>query len=196
MADIEVTIGTQDEQLPGGPPVEAEEKPDAQITLDMRKTLDGSIAIYDHPEIDIVVMPHMLKVITFAKDEMGDHIYGAQSRLFNYLAKKGVIVYDSVQGGNLYGSLEANLPPQFEEGVDPVQVVLFVLDKFIKEEAPHYSKVQDYEKDLNDWWLEPDDDTSTDLDWATKTHKARKGVQNKWTGGVARYSIYNNTYRG
>ena len=71
MADIEIKLGTQDDQLPESPPVEVEEKPQAQITLDMRKTLDGSIAIYDHPEIDIVVMPHMFKIFTFAKDEMG-----------------------------------------------------------------------------------------------------------------------------
>ena len=194
-ADITVHIGTDpEEEAPLGtagfePPEPAEPKSQAQISLQIRKTLDGSFAITDHPDIDVVIMPHMLKIVTFPKEEYGDHIYAAQSRLFNFLAKKGIIVLDSIIGGNLHGSLEANLPPPFTEDIDPVEVALYVISKFVDEELPHYSKEKQYEDEFDKWLLEPDDENSTDLEWAAKTHQQRKGVQNRWPGSTAAYGL-------
>jgi len=194
MADITVSIGKEEEAplgMAGLTPPEEEPKPEsqAQISLQIRKTLDGSFAINDHPDIDIVLMPHMLKIVTFPKEEHGDHIYAAQSRLFDFLNKKGIIVMDSVTGGNLYGSLEANLPPPFDEGIDPIEIALYVISNFVDEELPHYSREKKYEDELDKWLLEPDDEESTDLDWAVKTHQPRKGVQNRWPGSTAAYGL-------
>jgi len=167
-----------------------EQKPtQATVDLKIRKTLDGSFVIFDHPEIDIVIMPQMLKVISFPKEEMGDHIYATQSRLFEFLSKKGVVVLDSVQGGNLYGSLEANIPPPANQEVDPVEVAIYVVAKFIEEEKPFYDREEKYKDDIGDWMLEPEDEYSTDLDWAEKTHQPRKGVQNRWPGSTAAYGL-------
>jgi len=185
--DINIEIIDEPEGPLGEKPEEKE--PQAQISLNIRKMLDGSLVIFDHPDIDIIVMPHMFKIVTFPKDEMGDHIYAAQSRLFNFLTKKGVIVLDSVQGGNLYGSLEANLPPQIFDGVDPIQVSVLVIGKFIQEELPHYSRDSEYQDDVEKWLLEPDDDYVTDLDKAAETHGPRKGVINRWPGSTAAYGL-------
>ena len=170
---------------------EGEEQKPVQATVDLkiRKTLDGSFVVFDHPEIDIVIMPQMLKVVSFPKEGMGDHIYATQSRLFEFLSKKGVIVFDSIQGGNLYGSLEANIPPPVSPEVDPIEVAIYVVSKFIEEERPFYDREEKYKDDVEDWMTEPEDEYSTDLDWAEKTHQPRKGVQNRWPGSTAAYGL-------
>jgi hypothetical protein len=171
------------------PEGEDQKLPQATADLKIRKTLDGSFVIFDHPEIDIVVMPQMFKIVSFPKEEMGDHIYATQSRLFEFLVKKGVVVLDSVQGGNLYGSLEANIPPAADSEVDSIEVVIYVIAKFIEEEQPFYDREEKYKDNIGDWLLEPDDEYSTDLDWAERTHQPRKGVQNRWPGSTAAYGL-------
>jgi hypothetical protein len=189
MPDIDIRIAPSEAegmaQLPGEEP----KLPQATVHLKMRKTLDGSFVILDHPEIDVAILPHMLKIVSFPKEEMGDHIYATQSRLFEFLSKKGVIVFDSVQGGNLYGSLEANIQPPAKEEVDPIEVAIYVIAKFIEEVKPFYDREEKYEDDVEKWMLEPDDEYSTDLDWASKTHQPRKGVQNRWPGSTAAYGL-------
>jgi hypothetical protein len=188
MPDFDIRIAPSEEPPQGE--VGDEQKPvQATVDLKMRKTLDGSFVVFDHPEIDIVIMPQMLKVVSFPKEEMGDHIYATQSRLFDFLSKKGVIVFDSVQGGNLYGSLEANIPPPADPEVDPIEVIIYVVAKFIEEEQPFYDREEKYKDNVDDWLLEPDDEHSTDLDWAEKTHQPRKGVQNRWPGSTAAYGL-------
>jgi len=147
-------------QLPGimGKPEDVQSQ--ARVALKIRKSLDGTYMIFDHPDVDIAVMPQMFKIVAFPKDEMGDHIYAAQSRLFDFLSKKGVIVIDSVQGGNLYGSLEANIPPPAEPNVDPIDVAIYVIAKFIDEETPYYDRNEKQQNDMEDWMLEPEDDHS------------------------------------
>ena len=55
----------------GSPAVAEEEKPvQATMALNVRKSLDGNIMIFDHEEIDVVVMPSKSKVVAFPKDMM------------------------------------------------------------------------------------------------------------------------------
>ena len=42
------------------------------LELKARKTLDGNIMIFDHQEIDIVLMPQKNKIVTFAKDDFSE----------------------------------------------------------------------------------------------------------------------------
>ena len=46
------------------------EAPDSTttFTLNARRALDNSVMIFDHKEIDIVLMPNKNKVVAFAKD--------------------------------------------------------------------------------------------------------------------------------
>ena len=74
-----------------------------RLELNIRKALNGDLMIFDHGDIDIVLSPDGNKIVTFAKENMSDTVYGAQNRLFTFLRKKGVIVPESVQAGNVYG---------------------------------------------------------------------------------------------
>ena len=83
--------------------------------LNMRKALNGDLMIFDHKDIDIIVMTEKKKVVAFAKDLMSEVVYGAESRLMEHLRKAGIIEYDSIQGGNVYGSLKENYMKQKKE---------------------------------------------------------------------------------
>ena len=76
-----------------------------KMKMILRKTLGGDYAIYDHYDMDIVIQPEKKQVLAFAKNEMSDDVYAAQDRLFVFLQKKGVILPETVQGGNVYGSM-------------------------------------------------------------------------------------------
>ena len=53
------------------------------LELKARKTLDGNIMIFDHQQIDIVLMPAKSKIVTFAKDDFSETVYSAQNRLMS-----------------------------------------------------------------------------------------------------------------
>ena len=80
-----------------------------KFKLNIREAHNGDLMIFDHPEIDIVVMVEKRKIVTFAKDLATDVVYGTSSRLMERLRQKGVIAYETIQGGNVYGSLEGQL---------------------------------------------------------------------------------------
>ena len=122
---------------------------DYKFSLDMRQTLGGDYVIYDHPDIDIVVMPKMKKSVAFPKDKISDLTYDTESRLFDYLTKKGIIARDSVQGGNVYASLQGLLEepkaPAEGDAMDPIQPALFGIAKFIETSsilAPAFSELK------------------------------------------------------
>ena len=108
-----------------------------EVTLDIRKTLGGDVAIYNHEDIDIVIDVKNKRVVAFAKDELNDLVYDTQSRMYDYMAKKGIVDRASVQAGNVYGSMQADLE-EAPEGVDAVQVAILGITKFIEEEAPRF----------------------------------------------------------
>jgi len=151
-----------------------EEKPVQEtMFLRARKTLDGNLIIFDHIEVDVVVMPNQNKVVVFSKEQFSDKIYETQNRLFNYLRKKGVIDPGTVQGGNVYGSLEGMILESVREEVNPVQVAIHTIGKFIKQENEDLRIAQEYEQDMEDRLLEPTDEDSTEL--GEIPHEERKG---------------------
>jgi len=163
---IEIQIGT--------PSIEEEDKPiQASMAMNVRKSLDGNVMIFDHEEIDIVVVPSKNKIVAFPKDLMSDTVYEAQDRLFFYLVKNGVVTAESVQGGNVYGSLEATVATPLEESVDASQVAVFSIGKFILEEKPFFKTYKDYEEDVEDGLTNPDDEDSTEL--GDVEHKEMQG---------------------
>ena len=85
------------------------QKIDYSYNLHVREALNGDFLIFDHNDIDIVVLKGQKTVVAFAKDLMTETVYGAEARLFEYLRKKGIVQYDSIQGGNVYGSLEGKI---------------------------------------------------------------------------------------
>ena len=80
--------------------------PQATVELNARKGLDGSLLIMDHTKIDIAVMPEKMKVVTFPKTTSTEDVYEYQNRLFEFLADQVIVDRQSVQGGNIFRSLE------------------------------------------------------------------------------------------
>ena len=182
---IKVTVGSSPIDIP----VEEEpKKPQASMQMNARKTLDGNLAIYDHLDIDIVVMPQQNKVLALAKKDMSDEVYESQSRLFDFLVKKGVVLPESVRGGNVYGSLEGLYPPSLQNGKDHSQVAVFTIGKFIEEEKPYYMWNQAHDDMLEDWWVDPEPDDTTDL--GDVSHEETKGSLPKGQERIHGYRVY------
>ena len=68
-----------------------------RLEMDVRKSINGDLMIFDHGDIDIVLSASKNKVIAFPKETMNDLVYGAQNRLFTYLRKKGLVIPESIQ---------------------------------------------------------------------------------------------------
>jgi hypothetical protein len=145
------------------PQEEVKKDPQATVSMNIKKSLDGNFMIFDHPEIDIAVLPETKKVVTFAKEKHSKHVYEAQDRLFSFLRKRGVIQLGSVQGGNVYNSLEAIIPESKVEGVDATQSVLYNISRFLEEEKPYYEHINAYHDQLEDELVDPDAEHSTEL---------------------------------
>jgi hypothetical protein len=183
MAGIVLKVGTSDE-FDEENRVDTERETQATVSLDVRKTLGGDLVIYDHEDIDIIISPKNKTVIAFAKDELNDMVYDAQSRLFDYLSKKGVVKRESVEGGNVYGSMQATLEEPPGEGQDPINVGVLNITKFMEEEAPRFMYNRMYDEQEEERMTEPDGEESTEL--GEVPHKREKGS--------IRPGIYRNAY--
>ena len=139
------------------------------VELNIRKSLDGNYMIFDHIDIDIVIMPEEGKVLTLPKELITDHVYGAQNRLFSFLRKKGIIDFASIQGGNVYGSMEAKI----SEGEGKIEYALLNISKFIDEERPYFDYISAHLEDFEDHVTDPDNEHSTEL--GDVDHSSEKG---------------------
>ena len=183
MAEIVIKVG-QGDDFDEENRVDTKKATQAQVTLDVRKTLGGDLVVYDHEDIDIIISGKSNSVIAFAKDEVNDMVYDAQSRLFDYLVKKGVVARDSVQGGNVYGAMQGTLEEAAEEGVDAIQVAVLNITKFMEEEAPRFMYQRMFDEQEEEALTNPDGEDSTEL--GEVPHKREKGS--------IRPGIYRNAY--
>jgi hypothetical protein len=135
--------------------------PDATVELQARKALDGSLLIMNHQKIDIAVMPSTMKIATFPKDTATEDVYEFQNRLLELLADRGIVDRASIQGGNVFRSLEATVYENQE--VNPLQAATFVIAEFIEVEAEHERIADNYEKELEDMFTHPTDRDTTEL---------------------------------
>lgn len=133
------------------------------ITLNMRRGIDGRLMIYEHEHIDIVYLPEKQKVVVFAKRDYSDIIYETQDRLLNFLSKKGICAPESIRGGNVYGSLEAQiLKPKQDEF--PIESILVMnIKKWLDSEQPALEMNRKYKENFVDMLTDPDMEDSTEL---------------------------------
>jgi len=183
MASLVIKVGKSDEYDEENR-VDTEKQTQATVTLDVRKTLGGDLAIYDHEDIDIIISPKTKAVIAFAKDELNDMVYDAQSRLFDYLSKKGVVKRETIEGGNVYGAMQATLEESTNEGLDPINIAVLNVTKFMEEEAPRFMYQRMYDEQEEEALTDPDSEESTEL--GEVPHKREKGS--------IRPGIYRNAY--
>ena len=139
--------------------------------LNARKTLNGDIMIFDHTDIDIIVLTEKKKDVAFAKDIMSDVVYGAESRLFDYLKRRGVVAFDSIQGGNVYGSLEGVILESKE--LDSTKMILLNISKWMDDERPYFESMKAHDEMMSDATLEPDAENATEL--GEVPHEEEKG---------------------
>lgn len=134
--------------------------PQATVELKARRGLDGSLLIMDHQKIDIAVMPEDLKVVTFPKNTATEDVYDYQNRLMELLADKGIVDRASVQGGNVFRSLEGSIFAN--EQINPLQAAVYVISEFLEYESEHERVADNYEKELEDMYTHPSDRNSTE----------------------------------
>ena len=163
---VKVTIQQPDIKVKIGP-----ESKIMEFKLNARKALNGDIMIFDHADIDIIIKPKKKKIVAFAKDIMSEVVYGAETRLFEFLRKKGIIEIDSIQGGNIYGSLEGLIMESDE--LDPVKVSLYNISNWMEEERPYFDSTRAYDEMMDDQLLNPDEEESTEL--GEVPHEEKKG---------------------
>ena len=113
--------------------------------------------------MDIVIIPAESKITTVPKPHVGDNVYDYQKDLMDHLFKGGVVSYESIQGGDRFGMLEGMYNPEAPEGIDPVQVALLQIERYIHETAHDDQAAEEYHKDIEDRFTDPTPEDSTAL---------------------------------
>ena len=134
-----------------------------RLEMDLRRSMNGDLMIFDHGDIDIVLSPNKNKVVAFPKDTMTDLVYGAQNRLFACLRKKGIVIPETIQAGAFYGSFEATLEESANPDASSAKMALINIHNFIEEERPYFEKVEADIAGFNDEYTNPDKTDSTEL---------------------------------
>jgi len=134
-----------------------------KVALEARKTLDGNIMILDHLHVDIVIDPKKRTIITYPKQDLNEDAYETQNAYFSKLSSDGVILRDTVQSGNVFGSIQALYPESANEETNPLHVVLLSTKNFMKEEMGYMQMEKDYEDELEEEYLDPTPEDSTEL---------------------------------
>ena len=153
---------------------------DPRVELKARRALDGNIMILDHEDIDIVLMVEKGKCIAFPKETMSNKVYAAQDRMFHFLSKKGLVNRSSIRGGNVFGSMEAELLESKIPGINREQALLYSLHEYITGEKPYFKSADEYDDDRLDAMLRPSTEDSTEL--GDVPQSARKGSMHKQIG--------------
>jgi hypothetical protein len=149
--------------------IEVVEKDRIEAKLRLRSAINGDLMIMDHKDIDIVIKQSDKKIVAFAKETLSDLVYGAESRLLEYLRRNGLIEIDSIQGGNIYGSLEGKL----QEGKKTIEITLMKISEWMETEEPMMSGRTGYDDMQDDHLLSPDGEFSTEL--GEVPHEEEKG---------------------
>lgn len=158
----------------------AKEKKFKKIKLEIGKTLDGSIIITGHQNMNVVIIPDKGKIIAMPKGEFSDDVYTDQDQMFNFLLVNGVVTADSIIGGSIYGSLEAKFSTEKKGEEEPLDVVLLNLANFINKDKKEFTIRKRFIDDLERELLAPDEESSTDLG---------EIPQEKFKGSIPKYGF-------
>ena len=159
-----------------------------RLELDVRKSMNGDLMIFDHGDIDIVLSTKNNKITAFPKETMNDMVYGAQNRLFTMLRKKGIVMADSIQGGAFYGAFEALMEEASAENLSTAKMALINISNFIDEERPYFEFIDKFEDMMVDRFVDPDAEHSTEL--GEIPHDVAKGTSGTATGNSHHWMSY------
>tara|TARA_B100000131_G_C18102387_1_gene606528 strand:- start:771 stop:1313 length:543 start_codon:yes stop_codon:yes gene_type:complete len=171
-------------------------KQNPEISLKVRRTLNGNIMIFDHEDIDIVLSVESKKCVVFPKEQMSDKVYDAQDRMFKHLIKRGIVDHSSVRGGNIHGSLEASILESKIPGVDNLQAALYTISEYLEKEKPFFKSANDFQDDRLDSLLEPSPEDSTELgDVPHSDKKGSHGTTRGPYGFMYNYSLIRESHK-
>ena len=156
------------------------EKTFKKIKLSIGKTLEGNMIITDHQNMNVIVMPEKGKILAIPKGEFSNDVYTDQDQMFQHLLINGVILPDSIIGGNIYGSMEAKFPIEKKGEEEPIDVVLLNLYNFISRDKKEFNIRKRFIDDLEKELLNPDEENSTDLG---------EIPQEKFKGSIPKYGF-------
>ena len=151
----------QETEQEDGVKIEIVQKDEINFKLMTRSAVNGDIMILDHKDIDIVLKQGDGKILTFAKETISDYTYGAEARLLEFLRAKGILEYDSIQGGNIYGSMEGKLMKS--DDVEVNKIALKVISEWMTTEQSYLKGTTAYDDMSDEHLLSPDGEYSTEL---------------------------------
>ena len=140
---------------------DAAKPPQATVELQVSKTMGGNLLITDHEKMDILIVPEQSKISTMPKLYVGDNVYEYQRDFLNALFQGGVIDPEGIQGGTRFGVLEAFMSAPVED-VDPIQIALLEIEKYIKKTLGEENKADEYDKNIEDRFTDPGEEESTE----------------------------------
>jgi hypothetical protein len=146
-----------------------------EFEMNMRKALNGDLMIFEHKEIDIVIMEGKKKVVAFAKGLMSEVVYGAEARLMEHLRQAGIIEYDSIQGGNVYGSLEGKIHDSPDR--NNIKASIYQIYEWCLSEKPYLEAKNSHDNAIKNHLIDPTDEFSTEL--GEVPHEDEKGSINQ-----------------
>tara|TARA_R110002020_G_scaffold59181_1_gene161634 strand:- start:386 stop:904 length:519 start_codon:yes stop_codon:yes gene_type:complete len=149
----------------------AEKKNTVSRSVPVKKSVAGDLMFLTHPHINIILKKE--KVLTFAKNSnYTEDAYAAMKRLMNYLAESGLVGFDSIEGGNVYASLEAKLEtPSDDRSI--LQLTTFHIGEFLQKEKDEiYDEY--YADEMEEYLLDPPDEDTTELGEVPQEEK--KGI--------------------
>jgi hypothetical protein len=129
-------------------------KPEDKISVDVNNSIDVAIK----PTINVEIVNSNKKKIDFSLD-MRKALNG------------DLMIFDSIQGGNVYGSLEGKIHESKER--DSIKATIYQISEWISSEAPYIEATKGHDEQMEDELLKPDGEHSTEL--GEVPHEEEKG---------------------
>ncbi|HUS48836.1 MAG TPA: hypothetical protein VMZ91_01615 [Candidatus Paceibacterota bacterium] len=164
--------------------------------MKVAKALNGSLIIADYIDVDIVIDPNEKKIYTFSREEERDLdlVYDTQNRFYDFLIRRGIVDPKTVQGSEVYASMEAKYFVSNDEKVNENQATLYAISDFLADERPYYLWRKEQEENLIDWYADPDEEYSTELGEVPQANQKGTIDAMGWPAGAA-YRIYESLKR-
>lgn len=153
-------------------PSKEEEKPKKTISLKARRALNGDVLISDSNRIDIVLSKGKKKVMTFEAPGVKETQHQLQLDFLTYLARKGIVDFDTIVGGPFHGSMVANLLESEDYNVE--QLALVAIHSYIVEEIRPFEEFdRQWDEKSEQRLLEPPEGEYSEFD--PDRHAEEKG---------------------
>lgn len=180
---IKIKIGSDNKELQND--YDEKGQPVAKADLQIKRDMAGNYIITDHSDMDITIITKKGRIVTIPKIEDGsdDTAYASQNRFYKFLSQQGIVDPTTIQGGSIIGTIEAKMLKPKKDTINPIQVAIFTISKFIDEERPYFMFKQGFEEREDERNLNPDDEHSTEL--GEVPHQDRQGSidPNYWATG-------------